>query len=317
LKNDALGSDSQTLKTAMPIINLSSGAIKIQGRLCRIANIDGDGYKFLDSPEPMLSELRKSKLGVDLFTFIPKLSEAATKYPYPMEWDNMAVLPISTFENWWTQQLGFKARNKAKQAEKKGIVVREVPFDDRLIQGIWEIYNECPVRQERLFPHYGKSLEAVRKMSATFLDTSIFMGAFQSDKLVGFIKLTADDSGTQAAIMHIVSLLAYRDKSPTNALIMQAVRSCADRGISSLVYANFAYGKKVRSSLSDFKERNGFQRVDIPRYYVPFSRWGSLAFSLGLHGRLTERVPEPVAAKLRAWRGAWYQHKFQLKAETF
>jgi len=300
----------------MPIINLSTGAIKIQGRLCRIANIDGDGYKFLDSPEPMLSELRKSRLGVDLFTFIPKLSETATKYPYPMEWDNMAVLPISTFERWWTQQLGFKARNKAKQAEKKGIVVREVPFDDRLIQGIWEIYNECPIRQERLFPHYGKSLEAVRKLSATFLDTSIWMGAFDGDKLVGFIKLTADNSGTQAAIMHIVSLLAYRDKSPTNALIMQAVRSCADRGITSLVYANFAYGNKVRSSLSDFKERNGFQRVDIPRYYVPLSRWGSLAFSLGLHGRLTERVPEPVAARLRAWRSAWYQHKFQLKAET-
>jgi hypothetical protein len=97
---------------------------------------------------------------------------------------------------------------------------------------------------------------------------------------------------------------------------MQAVRSCADRGISSLVYSSFAYGKKQRSSLSDFKERNGFQRVDIPRYYAPLTRWGSLAFAMGLHKRLAERVPEPMAAKLRALRGAWYQHKFQLKAES-
>ncbi|MGA2271955.1 MAG: hypothetical protein ABSH00_00265 [Bryobacteraceae bacterium] len=233
-----------------------------------------------------------------------------------MEWDNMAVLPVSTFDHWWTQQIGFKARNKAKQAEKKGIVVREVPFDDVLVRGIWEIYNECPVRQERLFPHYGKSLEAVREVSATFLDSSIFVGAFDAEKLVGFIKLTADESWTQAGIMHIVSLLGYRDKSPTNALIRQAVRSCADRGISYLVYAQFAYGKKLRSSLSDFKERNGFRRVDIPRYYVPLTRWGSLAFAMRLHHRLAERVPEPVAATLRELRSAWYQHKFQLKPEA-
>ena len=300
----------------MPLIKVSTGAIKVQGRLCRVACIDGDSYKFLDSPEPLLAELRKSKMRIDLFTFIHKLTEVPPKYPYPTESDNMAVLPISTFDHWWTQQIGFKARNKAKQAEKRGVVVREVPFDDLLVRGIWEIYNECPVRQQRRFPHYGKSLEVVREVSATFLDTSVFVGAFDGEKLIGFIKLTADDGWTQAGMMHIVSLLSYRDKSPANALIMQAVRSCADRGISSLVYSQFAYGKKLRSSLSDFKERNGFQRVDIPRYYVPLTRWGSLAFRMGLHNRLAERVPEPVAARLRAWRGAWYQHKFQLKAET-
>jgi hypothetical protein len=290
--------------------------IKVEGRLCRVAHVDGDGYKFLDDPERLLGDLRASEKRIDLLTFMQKLPETSPKYSYPWEWDNMAVLPVSTFEHWWTQQIGFKARNKAKQAEKKGVVVREVPFDDALVRGIWEIYNECPVRQERRFPHYGKSLEAVHKMSATFLDSSIFLGAFDADKLVGFVKLTADDTWTQAGVMHILSMLSYRDKAPTNALVMQAVRSCADRGISYLVYANFGYGKKLRSSLSDFKERNGFQRVDIPRYYVPLTRWGSLAFAMGLHQRLAERVPEPVAARLRELRSAWYQHRFQLKAET-
>ena len=296
-------------------MSVCSRELKIQGRLCRIAHIDGDGYKFLDDPELFLAELRRSKMRVDLFTFMQKLPETSPKHPYPMEWDNMAVLPISTFDHWWTEQIGFKARNKAKQAEKKGIVVREVPFDDVLVRGIWEIYNESPVRQERLFPHYGKSLEVVREVSGTFLDSSIFLGAFDAEKLIGFIKITADDSWTQAGIMHIVSLLGYRDKSPTNALISQAVRSCADRGISYLVYAQFAYGKKVRSSLSDFKERNGFRRVDIPRYYTPLTRWGSLAFAMGLHHRLSERIPEPLAAKLRELRSTWYQHKFELKPE--
>jgi hypothetical protein len=228
----------------------------------------------------------------------------------------LAVLPVSTFDHWWTKQIGFKARNKAKQAEKKGVVVREVPFDETLVNGIWQIYNECPVRQGRLFPHHGKSFETVREMSATFLDSSVFIGAFDRERLIGFIKLTIDDSHIQAGIMHIVSLLEQRDKAPTNALIVQAVRSCADRGISHLVYSKFSYGKKLRSSLSAFKERNGFRRVDLPRYYVPLTLWGSLALKIGLHRSLLDLVPESVGAKLRDVRAAWYRHKFQLGAES-
>jgi hypothetical protein len=297
-------------------VSVCGNELLVQGRLCRIARLDGDDFKFLDDPEAVLAEVRKTKLRIDLFTFLQGLPGAPTKYSYPMEWDNAAVLPVSTFENWWTKQIGFKARNKAKQAEKKGVTVREVPFDNELARGIWEIYNESPIRQGRIFPHYAKSFEAVREMSATFLDSSVFIGAFEGNELIGFIKLTIDDSRTQAGIMHIISTLAHRDKAPTNALIAQAVRSCADRNIPNLVYAKFAYGKKVQSSLSDFKERNGFQRVDIPRYYVPLTFLGKLALSLGLHRHITDRLPEPFAAKLRDLRSAWYQRKFGLKPEA-
>jgi hypothetical protein len=292
-------------------MNICGREVKIEGRLCRIAHLDADGYKFLDDPEAALRELRKPGMRIDLFTFMQKLPETTPKYTYPMEWDNMAVLKLSTFEHWWTKQIPHSTRNKAKQAEKKRVVIREVPFDDTLARGIWEIYNECPVRQERRFPHYGKSLETVHEMSATYLDSSIFIGAYLDDKLIGFIKLTVDDTGTQARMMHIISMIRHRDKAPTNALVAQAVRSCADRHISYLVCGKFAYGKKARSSLSDFKRRNAFERVDIPRYYVPLTRWGSLALSMKLHHRLADRLPEPLAAKLRELRGAWYQRRFQ------
>jgi hypothetical protein len=288
----------------------------VKGGVCRIAHLDADDYKFPNDPEPVVAELRKSKMRIDLFTFLQKLPETSPKYPYPYQMDNLAVLPISSFEQWWTNQIGFKARNKAKQAEKKGVVVREAPFDDELVRGIREIYNECPVRQERLFPHYGKSVEQVRDMSATYLDSSIFIGAYDSGKLIGFIKLVVDDTGTQAGMMHIISMLHARDKAPTNALVAHAVRSCAERNIPHLVYSNFAYGKKTQSSLSDFKERNGFQRVDVPRYYVPLTKWGAAAFSMGLHHRLIDRLPEPLAEKLRDLRNSWYQRKFQLKSDS-
>lgn len=300
----------------MTELKFDNRALVINGRVCRVAHLDAEDYKFPANPEAVVAALRESKAPVDIFTFMQKLPETAPKYPYPVEMDNMAVLPVTTFDNWWSKQIGFKARNKAKQAGKKGISIRETPFDDDLARGIWEIYNECPVRQERRFPHYGKSLQAVHAMSATYLDSSVFIGAYEGEKLIGFIKLTMDDSGSQAGIMHIVSMLQHRDKAPTNALVAQAVRSCADRGVSYLVYSKFAYGKKLTSSLSEFKERNAFARVDIPRYYVPLTRWGSMALAMGLHHRLADRIPESMAEKLRKLRGNWYQLRFQLKPDS-
>ena len=307
----------EQIKKEMAQLCIEGRQLVIQGRVCRVAHVAGEGFKFLEDPDSAIAALRRSNMRADIFTFNQRLPETSPRYSYPFEWDNRAVLSVSTFDHWWTKQIGFKARNKAKQAEKKGIVIREVSFDDALVKGIWEIYNEVPVRQGRRFPHFGKSLETVRAISATFLDSSIFIGAFDRDRLIGFVKLTIDDTRTQAGLMNIVSLICCRDKAPTNALVAQAVRSCANVGVTRLVYANFAYGKKVRSTLSDFKERNGFIQVDVPRYYVPLTGWGSVAFRFGLHRRLAERIPEPVAATLRELRGRWYENKFHLKAESF
>ena len=82
------------------------------------------------------------------------------------------------------------------------------------------------------------------------------------------------------------------------------------------MYSNFAYGKKLGDSLSEFKERNGFRRVDLPRYYVPLTHVGSAAFRLGLHRRLIEHLPETVVGPLRALRSAWYSRHFSAVTEA-
>src|SRR5207245_1160330 len=147
----------------------------------------------------------------------------------------------------------FKARNKAKQAEKKGVVVREVPFSNELVKGIHAVYNETRVRQGEPNVHYGKDFETVYREEATFLDSSIFIAAFFENNLIGFAKLVHDQTRTQAGLMNIVSMIRHRDKAPSNALVAQAVRACADRQIPYLVYSSFSYGKKRKSSLTDFK----------------------------------------------------------------
>jgi hypothetical protein len=287
-------------------MQLCGREIKIQGRLLRIARIGGDKYLFLDDPVPILESAKKAETRIDIFTFMQRLPDAAPKYPYPMELDNLAVLPVSTFEHWWTKQVDNKTRNMVRKAEKQGVTVRDVPFDDALVRGIHAIYNECPIRQGKPFPHYGKDLETVHREEGTHLDRSIFLGAYLGERLIGFAKLVMDESRTQAGVMNFVSLVEHRDKAPTNALIAQAVRCCAERGIPYLTYANFAYGRKGRDPLADFKKNNGFTRYDLPRYYVPLTPVGRLGLALGLHHKWIDRVPAPVWIKFLELRTAWY-----------
>jgi hypothetical protein len=285
--------------------------LRTRGTLIRIGFIDGEGYQFLENPEAALRVLRKSGARIDLFTFIQRLSDASPQYAYPFERDNLAVLRVATFDNWWKHQIDFKVRNKVRKAEKNGVVAREVAFDEALIRGIHTIYNESPVRQGKRFWHYGKDLEAVRRMNGTFMDRTIFIAACFQDTLVGFVKLVASEDWSQAGLMQIISMIQHRDKAPTNLLIAQAVRSCAERGISYLWYANFSYGKKERDSLADFKLHNGFQKVELPRYYVPLTIAGRMALRLGLHHTRADWIPEPVAATYRRMRSFWYARRFR------
>jgi hypothetical protein len=225
-------------------------------------------------------------------------------------------LSVSTFDHWWTKQVDTKTRNMVRKPEKKGVAIREVPFDDALVQGIWEVYNESPVRQGKPFAHFGKDVATVHREAGTFLEQSIFIGAFFEDRLIGFVKLLCDETRTQAGLLHIVSMMSHRDKAPTNGLLAHAVRACADRGIPYLVYSRFSEGNKERDSLMDFKENNGFKRVDLPRYFVPLTPWGKVALHLGLHKRWTDHVPEAVVSRLRQLRNARHNRKLQSMSEA-
>lgn len=284
--------------------------IRFRGKLLRVARLEGEGYQFVDDPEKALEPLLKFRPRPDLFTFIQRLSNPSPQHRFPMEWTNFAALPISTFDDWLSHQINKKTRNMIRKAEKKGVTLREVPFDEALVRGVHAIYNEAPIRQGRRFPHYGKDLDTVRKMTGTFLEKSIFIGAFFDGELIGFAKLVTDDKVTQTGLMHLLSMHRHRDMAPTNALLAQAVRSCAERKIPNLVYGQFSHGKRESDSLADFKKHNGFQKVDVPRYYVPLTLTGRVALRLGLHHTLMEWIPAPAVVQYRKIRSLWYARKF-------
>src|SRR5271167_322544 len=112
------------------LITICEKDIMLRGRLIRIGRLEGEKHTFPDDPAAMIAGLQNSNARADIFTFLQSVSVPTPKYPYAFEYDNFAVLPVSTFEHWWNHQIRSYPRNRARQAEKRGVVLREVPFGD-------------------------------------------------------------------------------------------------------------------------------------------------------------------------------------------
>lgn len=278
--------------------------LRVQGKFPRIGFIDGGNFTFPCNPSQVLNELQHSSF--DLFTFLQKPGSEGAKHPYPFELDNLAILPITRFEQWWERQIGSKVRNQVRRSEKKGVLVQQELLTDELVHAICDIYAETPVRQGRRFVHYGMTPDAARAYAGTFPLRSIFLVARVEGSIVGFAKMVTNHAGDYAGYLHLISYLRHRDKSVNNALIAASVRSCAARGIRQLGFDNLVYGKKADDSLAEFKINNGFQCVPVPRYYVRRNLRGAVAFRLGLHHDLRERIPESIASRMREIRTKWY-----------
>ncbi len=296
----------------MSVINIDGMSFFVSGRLIKIGAIKDEYWletDQLNEPEQVIEHIKKNRNKIDIFTFTQKPLDAEPRYSYYMEWDNVAALPIETFEHWWTKQVNDKTRNMTRKAQKKGVEVRIVPFDNTLVEGIAGIYNETPVRQGRPFWHYGKDIEEIRKENSTFLERSDFLGAYCNEELIGFIKLVY--VGRVAGMMQILSKIKDRDKAPNNALVAKAVEVCADKGIKYLTYARFVYGKKEIDPLAEFKRHNGFQRINIPKYYIPLTLKGTIGLRFRLHQDFDEFLPQNLILYLRDIRAKWYKKKLE------
>jgi hypothetical protein len=284
----------------VPSLCVDDKVLVITGKFLRIASIKGEAWLEngkIGDPLSVIEKLRVSRTGIDIFTFSERLPDVKPKYNFHIEWENVAALPIKTFDYWWTSQINDKTRNMVRRAAKKGVTVRVAEFDDTFVEGISDIYNETPVRQGRPFWHYGKDVDTVRKENATFLERSDFIGAYCGSELIGFVKLV--HMGKVAGMMQILSKVRERDKAPNNALLSKVVEICAEMGIEYVVYSKFTYGKKVIDPLADFKRHNAFQKIDIPRYYVPLNIRGTIGLKLGLHHDLGGLLPEGLVSHVR------------------
>jgi hypothetical protein len=280
--------------------------IIIEGIVPRIARPEQEWYEDVENPEMLIGTLQKSKRCPDILTFWQRLPELKPKYFYRMEPDSIAALPIKSYSDWWEKQIDGAARNKVRKAQKRGVVVRLASFDDRFVQGMTSIFNETPIRQGRRFLHYGKDFKTIKRQFSRYLFREEILGAYLGEELVGFVMLA--NAGKYAILGQIISKIARRDLAPTNALLAKAVERCAENKIPYLAYAYW-----LDDGLGEFKRNNGFQKFDLPRYFVPLTGIGTLALELGLHRGWKEAVPKQISDPLKKLRRRWYDLKPRLR----
>jgi hypothetical protein len=292
----------------VPSTDICGRTVVVTGKWIRTAQIkDEDVVEgvTVEDPDLFIIKLKESKLKADVFTFAQRPPEITPKYDYHCEWDNWAAIPTTSFKDWW-ENLPQESRKNVRRAAKRGVVVKLTPFDYDLVRGVHRIYNRIPVRDGRPFWHFGKDVETVRRGLATYPDRSEFIGAYWGEELIGFVKMVYVDD--LAMLFHLISMDEHYDKRPANALIAKAAEVCEQKGISHLIYTKFIYGNKRRSSLVEFKRRNGFQQVNFPRYYIPLTLRGKLFIWLRLYRGFSGLIPEPILQPLLSLR-AWYYKK--------
>ncbi len=260
-------------------------AIVISGAFFRIAKVRDEPYDCIDDGNRFIDQVKQAGVRADLFSFSQEIGDQKPKYPYHQEWDRFAVLPLSTYEKWFSEQINFKTRNKVRKAQKAGVQLRVMEFDDDMVRHVMGIYNESPVIQGRANWHYGKDSKTMKGMLGTFPERSQFVGAWLKDELIGFIKLVYGRN--VASLMHIISKAAHRDKAPTNALLAKAIELSAGKKLSYL-----HFGIWSRRGLGVFKMNHAFVPHELPRYYVPLNLKGEAMLRLKLHHKLKERLPE-------------------------
>lgn len=299
------------------VVKLSCGgerSVSLAGRFIRTAAIHDEEWiegEVIAEPKDFACSLR-AQTPADIFTFARPLPNCEPRYPFRYDWDNVAVARLGNFTKWW-ESLPQETRKNVRRSQRRGVTVVRVNFDDMLVRGISNIYNETPIRQGRKFWHYGKNIEQVRAENATYLDRSEFLGAFFNGALIGFIKFVMVNH--VARIMQIVSLEAHTDKRPTNALLAKAVEMGCEKRATHLVYGKYVYGKKESSPVTEFKRRNGFERLNFPRYYVPLTKKGALAIRFGLHRGPAQLLPEKITSAFLATRAAFYRRRFRLQED--
>lgn len=278
--------------------------VEVRGRHPRIARVKSEAWlegQPVHDPRRFAETIKSAKIGADIFTFEQKLPETEPLHMgIRMEMDNVSAIPLTSYDNWWSG-LSQVSRKNVRRAKRKGVEVRLVEFVDKFVDGIIEVHNDTPIRQGGKFSHYKKDFATVKKDYGSFLTRSQFFGAYCGDELIGFTKVVF--MGKVASILNILTKTAHYDKRPTNALIAKIVEHCAEQKCSHIVYGKYTYGNKTECSLTEFKRRNGFEKIYVPRYFMPLTLKGIILMRMRLHRGLIGFLPSgliPPMLKLRA-----------------
>jgi hypothetical protein len=293
----------------VPAVECDGTMIGVVGKWLKMAIIQDEDFSETELQHPdacvaVLDQQRSQRgLRADIFTFAQKPPATRPRFSYHMEWDSVAVVRTSRFKDWW-DNLPQEGRKNVRRAEKRGVTTLVKQCDDALIAGIVELNNDSSVRQGRRFVHYGKTFDQVKKDQAAFPGRSDYVCTYLGSELIGFLKVAY--RGDVASIVQMLPKASHHDKRPANALMAKAVELCEARGVSYLTYGLFNYGNRHDTPLRQFKIRNGFEEMLVPRFYIPLTNWGRICTTLRLYRGLIGLLPDGITRAGANARSKWH-----------
>src|SRR6266536_665078 len=133
----------------VPALDVNGKDIIVGGRWIRIARVEAEEWLETELGDPQLCVqiLKQSAaLRADILSFAQKLPATRPKYCYPMEWDSIAAIRLTTFKEWW-EGLPQETRKNVRRAQKRGVVVQVKKLDEALIRDLRDLNNDSPLRQ--------------------------------------------------------------------------------------------------------------------------------------------------------------------------
>src|SRR5579862_2407888 len=136
-----------------PALHVNANYLIVKGKLIKMAIVHEEEWLEcqLDDPELCIRTLKTvphRELKADIFTFSQIVPETSPKYGYPMEFDSVAAIHLTSYSDWW-EGLPQETRKNVRRSQKRGVGVEVKRLDDDVIKGIMDVNNESPVRQGR------------------------------------------------------------------------------------------------------------------------------------------------------------------------
>jgi hypothetical protein len=280
-----------------------------KGKYIKIVSLKHEWFNDINDPEDIIKQLSRSEICPDIFTFIQRLPEINPKFSYFFIPEKVTAIKFNSYKDWFEKKITKETRKKTKRAEKRGVEIKIEKFSDDLIIGIMSVFNESPIRQGKPFWHYGKDFNTIKKEMSLDLDKSDFIAAYYEGSMIGVVKIIF--AGEIATPGIIVTKVSHNDKYVANALMSKVIELCAFKNIQYVTY-----GPWWRGSMAEYLRRNGFEKMIVPRYFIPLTKKGKIYLKLKLYLSIKDILPEKLIKILLAIRSKWYSKKYKVDNES-
>ena len=107
----------------VPSVTIEGKTVVVTGRWLRHAVVRGEDWTegpAVAEPRRFIALLKESGLEADVFSFAQKIPDVRPRHHYHVDWDNMAAIPITCYDEWW-ERISSDMRRDVKIAARRGV----------------------------------------------------------------------------------------------------------------------------------------------------------------------------------------------------